>query len=214
MKKREIISVAFVVTLLISNILGVKLFALGNFVLPAAVIIYPFCFMVGDVLTEVWGYSYAKKVIYLGFISNFIVVLFIYLGELLPPAPVWPNQEAYITLFGLVPRLVIASFLTYLAGELLNSWSLEKIKVWIGVKFLFVRTIGSSIVGQLVDTAIFILIAFYGFVPNNVLLTMVLSQYVTKVILEAVAGTPLAYLLVAWANNDNSLDISRLAGRK
>lgn len=202
MSKREIISISFVVTLLISNILATKLFSCGVVILPAAVIIYPFCFMIGDVLTEVWGYSYAKRVIYAGFIANLILVVFTYLGGLLPPASSWQNQNAYIAIFGLVPRIVAASFIAYLIGELLNSWFLEKIKSWTGVKLLFVRTIGSSVLGQLFDTGIFITLAFYGLVPSNVLITILVSQYLVKICLEALAGTPLAYLLVSWAKND------------
>jgi uncharacterized integral membrane protein (TIGR00697 family) len=203
MTKREMMSAAFVVTLLISNILAMKLIVVGAMILPAAVIIYPFCFMVGDVLTEVWGYGYARKVIYAGFVANLGLVLFTYLGGLLPAAPTWQGQEAYMALFGLIPRIVVASFVGYLLGELVNSWSLEKIKQATGPRLLFVRTIGSTVAGQILDTVIFIGIAFYGIVPTPVLLTMILSQYIVKVGLEALAGTPLAYLLVNWARGND-----------
>lgn len=199
MSRREIISIAFVVSLLISNILAVKLIAIGSVVLPAAVIIYPFCFMLGDVITEVWSYNYARRVILTGFGANLAMVLFSYLGGLLPAAPVWPHQDAYMAIFAMVPRIVAASFAAYLLGELVNSYTLEKIKSWTGARLLFVRTIGSSIIGQLLDTAVFITIAFYGTVPNQVLLIMLLSQYLVKIGLEALAGTPLAYLMVKWA---------------
>lgn len=201
MSKREIISISFVVSLLISNILAAKLITVWSLVLPAAVIIYPFCFMIGDVLTEVWGYNYAKKVIYIGFLANLAMVIFTSLGGLLPPAPGWANQDAYMAIFGMVPRIVLASFIGYLVGELLNSWSLEKIKSFTGVRLLFVRTIGSSIIGQLFDSGIFITIAFWGLVPQNVFFTMLVSQYLVKIIIEAIAGTPLAYLLVGWARS-------------
>lgn len=199
MSRREIISVAFVVSLLISNILAVKLIVIGPLVLPASVIIYPFCFMLGDVMTEVWGYNYARQVIIAGFCANAAVAVYSYLGGLLPAAAVWPHQEAYMTIFAMVPRIVVASFIAYLVGELINSYSLEKIKSWTGTRLLFIRTIGSSIIGQLLDTGIFITFAFYGVVPNQVLLVMLLGQYLVKVGLEALAGTPLAYLLVKWA---------------
>lgn len=202
LNKREIVSIAFVVSLLISNILAVKLMVIGPLILPAAVIIYPFCFMLGDIITEVWGYNYARKVIFVGFFANAAMVLFSYLGGLLPAAPVWPHQDAYKAIFTMVPRIVVASFIAYLLGELLNSYSLEKIKSWTGVRLLFIRTIGSSLIGQLVDTGVFITLAFYGLVPNQVLLIMMLSQYLVKVGLEAVAGTPLAYLMVNWARDD------------
>lgn len=207
MQKKEIISIAFIVSLLISNILATKLIQFGNVVLPAAVIVYPFCFMLGDVLTEVWGYQNAKRVIITGFAANLCLILFIYIGQLLPPAEYWTNQQAYETIFGLVPRIVTGSFVAYLIGELINSWVLDQIKKVTGLRLLFVRTIGSSVVGQLFDTGIFISIAFYGLVPNNVLFGMLLAQYVTKILIEAIGGTPLAYLLVGWArgNNDKTM---------
>lgn len=210
MQKREIISISFVVTLLLSNILAVKLIAVGPLVLPAAVVIYPFCFMIGDVLTEVWGYRFARKVIWAGFGANFMMVFFTWIGQILPPAPVWLHQEAYTAIFGLAPRIVFGSFIAYLAGEFLNSRSLEKIKEYTGVRLLFVRTIGSSIIGQLFDTAIFITVAFWGTAPTEVLVRILVGQYVVKVLLEAVAGTPLAYLLVGWARDSSS---SHDAGR-
>jgi hypothetical protein len=199
MTRREVISIAFVVGLLISNILAVKLTVIGSVVLPAAVIIYPFCFMLGDIITEVWGYRYARQVIIIGFGANLIMAVFTSLGGVLPAAPVWPYQDAYMAVFAMVPRIMAASFIAYLLGELVNSYTLEKIKSWTGARLLFVRTIGSSIIGQLLDTAVFITIAFYGTVPNQVLLIMLLSQYLFKIGLEALAGTPLAYLMVKWA---------------
>ena len=118
--------------------------------------------MLGDIITEVWGYDYARKVIFVGFFANAALVLFSYLGGLLPAAPVWLNQDAYMAIFAMVPRIVAASFIAYLLGELLNSYSLEKIKSWTGARLLFVRTIGSSLIGQLIDTGVFITLAFYG----------------------------------------------------
>lgn len=214
MTRREIVAVSFVVTLLISNILASKLFSIGAIVLPAAVIIYPFCFMTGDVLTEVWGYRYAKKVIYTGFAANLALIIFTYLGGLLPPAASWKNQAAYMAIFGMVPRIAIASFIAYLFGELLNSWSLEKIKSWTGAKLLFVRTIGSSVVGQIFDTGIFITIAFYGLVSHKVLIIMLISQYLVKISIEAIVGTPLAYLLVSWAKRDDEVKIGFIGSKK
>lgn len=214
MSKREIIAVSFVTTLLISNILAAKLVAVGPLVLPAAVMVYPFCFMVGDVLTEVWGFRYARKVIYTGFLANLAMVVFTYLGGLLPPAPVWSHQDAYLAIFGMVPRIVAGSFIAYMAGELLNSWSLERIKAWTGIRLFFVRTIGSSVVGQFFDTGIFITVAFAGTVPNPVLVRMILAQYAVKILIEALGGTPLAYLLVNWARDDNTGYLPRLMIRE
>lgn len=206
MSRREAIAIGFIVTLLASNILATKLFALGPLVLPAAVIVYPFCFMHGDILTEVWGFKYAKKVIWTGFAANAFLTLVIYIGQLLPAAPTWENQEAYIAIFAPVPRIVLGSFIAYLGGEFTNSIFLEKIKSLTGPRLLFVRTIGSSIVGQFIDTVVFIGIAFAGTVPTNILLRIMLGQYLVKVILESIGGTPLAYLLIGWARKDDRRD--------
>ncbi|MGI6361364.1 MAG: queuosine precursor transporter [Bacillota bacterium] len=196
MSKRELVTVSFIVSLLISNLLACKLIGWGSLVLPAAVIIYPFCFMFGDVLSEVWGFKYTRKVIWLGFVCNAAMVLFLYLGQLLPPAATWDAQAAYEAIYGMVPRIVAASFLGYLVGEILNSFVLVKIKERFGPKRLYVRTILSSVVGQAVDSGIFITVAFAGLIPTPVLLSMILSQYLVKIIIEASLGTPLAYLLV------------------
>ncbi|NLZ93306.1 MAG: queuosine precursor transporter [Firmicutes bacterium] len=206
MNKREIIAISFIVTLLTSNILATKLIVLGPFILPAAVIIYPFCFMNGDILTEVWGFKYAKKVIIAGFAANVFLTLMIYIGQILPPAPSWPLQEAYLSIFAPVPRIVLGSLVAYLFGELTNSLALERIKDITGTKLLFLRTIGSSIIGQLFDTVIFISIAFAGTVPINVLLQIMLGQYLFKVALEAIGGTPLVYLLIGWAKKGDHID--------
>jgi len=205
LNRKEIFSIAFIVSLLISNILAVKLIIIGSVVVPAAVIIYPFCFMLGDVITEVWGYSYARRVIITGFFANAAMVFFSYLGGILPAAPVWGHQEAYMAIFAAVPRIVIASFIGYLLGELINSYTLEAIKTQTGPRLLFVRTIGSSVMGQLVDTGVFITIAFFGTVPHQVLLVMLISQYLVKLGLEALAGTPLAYIMVKWAREEKTL---------
>ncbi|HAA37758.1 MAG TPA: hypothetical protein DCE00_02670 [Firmicutes bacterium] len=206
MNKREVMAVAFIVTLLTSNILATKLTVLGPFILPAAVVVYPFCFMCGDILTEVWGFKYAKKVILAGFAANIFLTLLIYIGQILPAAPTWPHQEAYITIFAPVPRIVLGSLVAYLFGELTNSFALERIKDMTGPGLLFVRTIGSSIVGQFFDTVIFIGIAFLGTIPLNVLFQIMLGQYLIKIALETLGGTPLAYLLINWSKEDNCLE--------
>lgn len=209
MQKKEVIAVFFIVSLLVSNLMASKLTVIWGFTLPAAVILYPFCFMLGDVLTEVWGYRYARKVIFAGFAANLMMSLFCYIAVLMPAAPGFNNQEAFASVFGLVPRIVVASILGYLAGELSNSFVLDRIKRHFGAKRLYVRTILSSVVGQLFDTGIFITVAFFGLLPANVFITLMVSQYLFKIILEACAGTPLAYLLVGLVRkNENSYGVS------
>lgn len=191
--------------LIISNLLATKMILVLGFVLPAAVIVYPFCFMVGDVLTEVWGFKTAKKVIWLGFFMNLLLVVFTNIAIPLTYPEFWKGQEHFQFIFGAVPRIVLASFIGYLAGELSNSWSLELIKKITKSRWLYVRTIGSSVVGQILDTGLFITIAFYGSMPNEVLITMIIAQYIFKVLCEAFVGTSLAYGLVRWVKHENSI---------
>lgn len=204
--KFTIVSTLFVMLLVISNLLATKMILVLGFVLPVAVIVYPFCFMVGDVLTEVWGFKTAKKVIWLGFFMNLLLVVFTNIAIPLTYPEFWKGQEHFQFIFGAVPRIVLASFIGYLAGELSNSWSLELIKKITKGRWLYVRTIGSSVVGQVLDTGLFITIAFYGTMPNEVLITMIVAQYIFKVLCEALVGTPLAYGLVRWVKHENSID--------
>ena len=201
MQPRELVVAAFIFTLLGSNILAVKLIDIGPFVLPAAVILYPFCFMLGDVITEIWGFRYARQTILLGFAANFCLTFFLWLGGLLPPSLSWEHQAAYQSIFGLVPRIVLASFVAYLAGEIVNSYVLIKIREKLGPKRLYLRTIGSSLAGVLLDTAIFITGAFWGLLPKDMFLRLLIGQYITKITIEALLGTPLAYLLVGKIGN-------------
>lgn len=190
----------YITLLFISNLMATKLTNIFGLILPSAVIAYPLCFMTGDVLTEVWGYDEAKKVIWLGFGMMFLMTLWTNIGIYMPYPSYWKNQASYAAIFGAEPRITFFSFLGYLAGELSNSKSLEWIKAkW--PKYLFVRTIGSSIFGQIFDTGIFIVGAFYGMMPNNALWIMVITQYLFKICCEALGGTPLAYALVRWARN-------------
>jgi uncharacterized integral membrane protein (TIGR00697 family) len=155
--------------------------------------------MCGDIITEVWGFDYAKKTIWTGFIMNLIVVATTWLAVYLPYPDFFTDQQAFSTIFMATPRVLLASLVGYLGSELANSKSLEMIKEITGEKWLFVRTIGSSIIGQVFDTVPFILIAFYGTMPFGALLLMMVNQYLFKVICEAIAGTPLAYAFIGWA---------------
>ena len=121
-----IIAALFVTCLITANIIAVKIVSLGPLVLPAAIFIFPFSYIFGDVLTEVYGYRWARRVIWLGFICNLIFVVFARIGQVLPPAPFWQGQEAYARILGYAPRLLVASFLGYLAGEFANSLVLAR----------------------------------------------------------------------------------------
>ena len=196
----------FVTCLVVSNIIAIKPIAMGPFFLPAAIVIFPVSYILGDILTEVYGYRRARQVIWIGFACNALSVIAIYLSIIIHPAPFWTlvhfpspekSQEAYASIFGFTPRLLIASFIAYLTGEFLNSFVMAKIKIVMQGRRLWVRTISSTLLGQMADSAIFITIAFYGIVPSPVLVNMVMTQWITKSVYEA-SLTPLTYIVVHW----------------
>jgi uncharacterized integral membrane protein (TIGR00697 family) len=197
------ITAVFVTSLVVSNIIAVKLISVGPFFLPAAILIFPVSYIFGDILTEVYGYAKARRVIWIGFGCNLLAVSVFYLSIALPPAPFWKagafetaaSQQAYQAIFGSTPRILAASFLAYLAGEFLNSFVLAKMKISTRGRHLWMRTIGSTVVGQLADSGVFIVLAFYGTVPADVLFMMVGSQWMVKSAYEALV-TPLTYLAV------------------
>src|SRR5512143_338229 len=143
-----VVVAVFVTCLLVANIIAVKPVQISGLVFPAAVVIFPLAYIFGDVLTEVYGYARARQTIWIGFVCNLIAVLAIYLGGLLPAAGFWPNQSAYDTILGFAPRLLAASFIAYLVGEFLNSIVLAKLKVRTAGRFLWLRTISSTIIGE------------------------------------------------------------------
>jgi uncharacterized integral membrane protein (TIGR00697 family) len=208
------ITAVFVTTLVISNIIAVKLVQIAGLVLPAAVVLFPIAYIFGDILTEVYGYNQARRTIWTGFVCNLLAVIAIWVGGLLPAAHFWsagafPSsetaQQAYSAILGFSPRLLLASFIAYLVGEFLNSIVLAKLKIRTRGRYLWVRTIGSTIVGEGADSLVFILIAFSGILPGSALLTTVLSQWGFKVIYETLA-TPLTYLVVNFLKRSENED--------
>ena len=198
-----IVAALFVACLLTANIIAVKVISLGPFILPAAIIIFPLSYIFGDILTEVYGYRWARKVIWLGFFCNLIFVIFAWVGQVLPPAPLWEGQEAYESILGYTPRLLVASFCGYFVGEFANSFVLSKMKILTRGRWLWSRTIGSTIVGQGLDTSIFITGAYLGtpfFAP-----IMILYHWLAKTAIEA-AATPFTYALVNFLKKKESID--------
>ena len=198
-----IVTAIFVTSLITANIIAVKVISLGSFILPAAIIIFPLSYIFGDILTEVYGYRWARKVIWLGFLCNLIFVIFAWIGQVLPPAPFWEGQEAYESILGYAPRLLIASFSGYLVGELVNSFVMAKMKILTRGRWLWSRTIGSTIVGQGLDTSIFITLAFIGtpvFTP-----VMILYHWLAKTGIEAIA-TPFTYAVVNFLKKKEAID--------
>jgi uncharacterized integral membrane protein (TIGR00697 family) len=195
-----ILTALFVTVLLTSNLIAVKLIAIGPLTVPAAVIVFPLSYLFGDVLTEVYGYSVTRRVIWLGFACNLLFVLFIAAAGTLPGAPgAWDTgaQSAYTRILGFTPRLLAASFLAYVVGEFLNSFVMAKLKIATRGRWLWTRTIGSTLVGQGVDSAIFITGAFAGVLPVALLGRTILAQWSIKTAYEIVA-TPLTYAIVGY----------------
>ena len=200
-----IIVALFVTCLITANITAVKLVNLFGFILPAAILIFPLSYIIGDVLTEVYGYGQARRVIWLGFFCNFITVLAIWMGQVLPAASFWDGQEAYERILGYTPRLLFASFLAYLAGEFANSFVLAKMKIATGGRWLWMRTIGSTLVGQGLDSLVFITLAFAGTIPVSALVLTIVTQWLAKSIYEA-AVTPFTYVVVKFLKRKEGLD--------
>lgn len=199
------IACLFVACLLISNIIAGKLVQIWGIVLPAAVILFPLTYVFGDILTEVYGFRRARLVIWIGFIANLLMAAVFVVTIALPHPAFWNEQSAFRTVLGFTPRLVAASLVAYWAGEFSNSIVLSKVKILTRGRWLWFRTIGSTLVGEGLDTLLFITIAFAGALPAVVLFEMMLAQYVWKVGYE-IAVTPLTYLLVGWLKRKEGLD--------
>jgi uncharacterized integral membrane protein (TIGR00697 family) len=195
----------FVTCLLTANTIAPKLILVAGVALPAGVIVFPISYILADVLTEVWGYGAARRVIWLGFACNALMVLAIVLGGEIPPAPFWTGQAAYAEILGQTPRILGASFVAYLAGEFANAYVLAKLKIWTRGRWLWVRTIGSTIVGEGLDSAIFVTLAFAVTVPGSALPGIIAGQWTVKVLYEA-AATPLTYAVVGWLKSRERLD--------
>ena len=200
-----IITVFFTVCYIVSNIMAVKVIGVfGLFYFDAGTITFPLAYMLGDVLTEIWGYRTARKTIILAFLCNVFVVIFTQIGVWLPsPDYLDATSNAYNTIYSYVPRIVFASLTGFLLGELSNAWIMDKMKKLTNGKHLWFRTIGSSIVGYIFDTVPFVLIAFAGALTTRDILLMILSQYIIKIAIEALFGTPMAYALIAFLKKKN-----------
>jgi uncharacterized integral membrane protein (TIGR00697 family) len=190
-----LVSALFVAALITSNIIAGKIADIGPLTAPAAIVIFPLAYLFGDVLTEVWGYATARVVIWSGFLANIIVVLFIAAAIAIPANAHYADQAAYARILGQTPRLVLASLVAYLCGEFLNAFVLARLKVFTRGRFLWTRTIGSTLIGQGVDSAVFISLAFAGTQPWSLLLVIIRDVWIVKVLYE-IAATPLTYAIV------------------
>ena len=208
----DLVMAAFVTILLLSNVLGagkvatVDLPGIGAWPFGAGILFFPVSYVLGDVLAEVYGYARARRCIWVGFAALLFMAFMAAVVVALPPAPGWRGQAAYEAVFGQVPRIVFASMIAFWAGEFANSFVLSRMKLWTGGRHLWTRTIGSTIVGQGIDSLIFYPLAFWGVWTGDVLLTVLATQFALKVAWEALL-TPVTYAVVGWLKRREGLDV-------
>lgn len=202
----DLIMALFVAVLLISNVASSKILELGPFTFDGGTILFPISYIFGDILTEVYGYRRSRRVIWVGFgCAGLMAGVFALVGAL-PPAAGWENQEAYEAILGTTPRIVLGSLIAYFAGEFSNSYTLAKMKIFTRGRWLWTRTIGSTLVGEGVDTILFVTIAFAGTLPWPLFWSIIVSNYIFKVGLEA-AMTPITYRLTNFLKRTEQEDV-------
>ncbi len=203
----DLVMAAFVAVLLLSNVIGAsKLAAIDGHVFGAGILFFPISYVLGDVLTEVYGYARARRVIWAGFAGLIFMAVMSWVVVALPPAPGWDGQVAYQAVFGQVWRIVIASIVAFWAGEFVNSYVLARMKIWTGGRLLWTRTIGSTVVGQGIDSLLFYPIAFAGLWSREQLLTVMITNWALKVGWE-VALTPVTYVAVNGLKRREGIDL-------
>ena len=195
-----VVTALFVTLYLISNIMAVKVIGLAElFYFDAGTITFPLTYMLGAVITEIWGYGIARRTILITFVCNLILVIFTQIGVYMPsPDYMTETANAYNHIFSYVPRIIVGSLVAFLLGELTNAKTMSLIKKLTKGKYLWLRTIGSSAIGYMLDSVAFVVIAFYGTISNEELLMMMLFQYIMKLSFEILLSTPLAYAVVSF----------------
>jgi queuosine precursor transporter len=203
----DALTTAFVVILLVSNLIAQKVcllgpisifgWSIGPFAVSGAVLLFPITYIFGDVFTEVYGFAASRRAIWLGFFGTTLLYLIGAIVIALPSAPGWRNQQAFSTVFGFIPRILAASLIAFWAGEFANSYTMARLKLITNGRKLWTRTIGSTVVGQAVDTVLVILLTFGGIYPIRVLINIIVTGYALKVSYEVIA-TPVTYLVINW----------------
>ena len=211
----DALTTAFVVVLLVSNLIAQKIcllgpfsiggWSLGPFAVSGAVLLFPITYIFGDVFTEVYGYAASRRAIWLGFFGTALLYVIGAVVIALPSAPGWRNQQAFATVFGFIPRILAASLIAFWAGEFANSYTLARMKLLTNGRMLWTRTVGSTIVGQGVDTVLVITLTFGGIYSARVLVNIILTGYALKVGYEVIA-TPLTYLVINWLKRAKHAD--------
>lgn len=203
----DLVMAGFVTVLLCSNLIGpAKIAEVAGFTFGAGVLFFPFSYIFGDCLTEVYGYKRARRVVWAGFAALIFASVMTQIVLAFPPASGWPHQEAYETALGATWRIALASLIAFWAGEFVNSYVLAKIKLWMEGRHLYVRTISSTVAGQAIDSLLFYSIAFYGVWSTEQLLLVMVSNYAIKVIWEALM-TPLTYVIVGFLKKREHEDV-------
>ncbi len=202
----DLIVGVFVTALITSNLVAAKVAQIGPFVMGCGIFVFPISYIFGDVLTEVYGYARSRRVIWIGFGCGVLTSLVFFVADVMPPAPAWHDQAAFHTILGQLPRVVAASLVAYVVGEFFNSFVLAKLKVLTGGKHLWMRTIGSTLVGQGVDSAVFYPLAFLGQWPTATVITVAWHNYLVKVAVETLF-TPLTYLVVNYLKRAEREDV-------
>ena len=197
--------ILFAICLLIANILATKIILVGPWAAPAGVLIFPIAYIINDVIVEVWGYRKARLIIWSGFAVNILAVLFFSLAIVVPAAPFWQNQNAFSTILGSTPRIILASLMAYLVGSFLNAFVMSKVKIMMKGKDFSVRAILSTLVGETADSLIFITIAFAGNLPMNILIGMILTQACLKTVYEILV-LPFTIIVVKWVKKVEGVD--------
>ncbi len=202
----DILVSIFVAVLLVSNIVAPKLVSVGPMLLSGAQLLFPITYIFGDIFTEVYGYAGSRRAIWNGFLASLLLAAISAIIIAIPPAEGWLHQQAYETVLGQVPRIVVASLIAYWAGEFTNAFVMARMKVLSGGKHLWMRTIGSTAVGQAVDTVLVMIIAFGGVMTVDQIIKVITSGYLFKLAYE-VAATPLTYLVINFLKRKEGVDI-------
>ncbi len=206
LKYFDIIVGLFVAVLIISNVASAKIVGFGNLLLDGGTVLFPLAYVLGDVLTEVYGYARARRVIWIGFGSLLLAILTLLVVQSLPAASSWEHQSSYENILGFLPRIGAASLIAYLMGSFINAYVLAKLKVKTKGRHLWLRTISSTLVGQAFDTTVFSVIAFGGTMPGSELIKLILTVYLIKVTLETLI-TPLTYKAVNFLKSREQINI-------
>jgi len=193
----DALTTAFVVILLVSNLVAQKVCRFGPFAVSGAILLFPITYIFGDIFTEIYGYAASRRAIWLGFFGTALLWAVSALVLALPTDPGWHNQQAFATVFGFIPRILAASLVAFWAGEFANSYTMARLKLLNNGRWLWTRTVGSTVAGQAVDTTLVIALTFGGVVPVHTLGSMILTGYLLKVGYEVLA-TPLTYAVIHW----------------